>query len=65
MNEIKTIKGDKEIAMELRTKFFEALGPVAELINEAERYGFEVRFGFGKNAFQKTQIMNINLMKKY
>ena len=62
---ISTIKGDKEIASELRKRFFDALGPVAELINEAEKHGFEVGFGFGKNAFQQTQIMNINLMKKY
>jgi hypothetical protein len=63
--EMVSIKGDKEIATELRSKFFEALGPVAELIAEAEIYGFEVGFQFGKNAFGKAQIQVINLLKKY
>jgi hypothetical protein len=63
--EMTTIKGDKEIATELRQKFFDALAPVAELIAEAESNGFEVGFQFGKNAFGKAQIMSINLMKKY
>ena len=62
---LKSVKGDKEIATELRKKFFEALGPVAELIAEAESMGFEVGFQFGKNAFGKAQIQVINLMKKY
>lgn len=65
MNELKTIKGDKEIANDLRKKFFEALTPVCELLAEAEQSGFEVGFGFGKNAFGQTVIANINLMKKY
>jgi hypothetical protein len=65
MNEIKTVKGDKEIANELRKKFFDALAPVAELIAEAESNGFEVGFQFGKNAFGKAVIQVINLMKKY
>lgn len=65
MNEIKTVKGDKEIATELRKKFFNALAPVAELIAEAESNGFEVGFQFGKNAFGQAQIQVINLMKKY
>lgn len=59
------IKGDKEIATELRKKFFDALVPVAELIAEAEQNGFEVGFQFGKNAFGQAQIQVINLMKKY
>lgn len=59
------VKGDKEIATELRKKFFDALGPVAELINEAEKHGFEVGFGFGKNSFGQTMPMQINIMKKY
>lgn len=65
MNEIKTVKGDKEIATELRAKFFEALTPVCELLQEAESNGFEVGFGFGKNAFGQATIAHINLMKKY
>lgn len=63
--ELQTIKGDKEIADELRKKFFDALTPICELIAEAERNGFEVGFGFGKNPFGQTIIQNINLMKKY
>ena len=59
------VKGDKEIATELRKQFFEALAPVAALINEAEKKGFEVGFSFGKNAFGETQPVAINLMKKY
>lgn len=65
MNELKTIKGDKEIAEELRKKFFEALTPVCKLLGEASNIGFEVGFGFGKDAFGNTVIQNINLMKKY
>lgn len=65
MNEIKTVKGDKEIATELRKRLFEALDPVAELIAEANQNGFEVGFQFGINAFGKTQVQAINLMKKY
>ena len=59
------IKGDKEIATELRKKFFDALTPVAALIAEAESFGFDVGFQFGKNAFGQAQIQVINLMKKY
>ncbi len=62
---IKTVKGDKEIANDLRKKFFDALAPVAELIAEAESNGFEVGFQFGKNAFGQAQIQVINLLKKY
>ena len=62
---ISSIKGDKEIADELRKRFFNALEPVCELIAEAEKNGFEVGFAFGKNAFGKTQIATINLLKKY
>lgn len=62
---ITSIKGDKEIATELRKKFYDALAPVAELIAEAEQNGFEVGFQFGKNAFGKAQIQIINIMKKY
>lgn len=58
-------KPDKEIADELRKKFFEALQPVAALIVEAESNGFEVGFQFGKDAFGKAQIQVINLLKKY
>lgn len=65
MNEIKTVKGDKEIANDLRKEFFEALAPVADLISKANEYGFEVGFQFGPNAFGKVQIQAINLMKKY
>lgn len=64
-NGLRTVKGDKEIATELRKKFYEALGPICELIGEAESMGFEVGFGFGKNPFGQTQIQHINLMKKY
>lgn len=39
--------------------------PVAALIAEAESFGFEVGFQFGKNAFGQAQIQVINLMKKY
>ena len=60
-----SVKGDKDIAEDLRKRFFVALSPVCELIAEAERNGFEVGFGFGKDAFNKTVIANINLMKKY
>lgn len=59
------VKGDKEIAMGLRKKFFDALSPVAELIAEAESLGFDVGFQFGKNAFGQAQIQVINLSKKY
>lgn len=59
------VKGDKDIASDLRKRFFEALAPVAELITEAEQSGFEVGFGFGKNVFQQTVVHQINLMKKY
>lgn len=59
------VKGDKEIATELRKKFFDALTPVATLIAEAESFGFEVGFQFGKNDFGQAQIQVINLMKKY
>ena len=65
MNEIRTVKGDKEIANELRKKFFDALDPVAELISEANASGFEVGFQFGPNAFGKVSVQQINLMKKY
>ena len=65
MNEIKTVKGDKEIANELRKKFIDALDPVAELIAEANAIGFEVGFQFGPNAFGKVQVQAVNLMKKY
>lgn len=59
------VKGDKEIAMELRKRFFDTLVPVAELIAEAETLGFDVGFQFGKNAFGQTQVQVINLSKKY
>lgn len=59
------VKGDKEIAMELRKEFFDALSPVAELIAKAENLGFDVGFQFGKNAFGQAQIQVINLSKKY
>lgn len=65
MNEIRAVKGDKEIAMELRKEFFDALSPVAELIAKAENLGFDVGFQFGKNAFGQAQIQVINLSKKY
>lgn len=65
MNEIKTVKGDKELATELRKEFFNALEPVAVLIGKAESMGFEVGFQFGKNAFGQPQVLAINLMKKY
>jgi len=65
MVELTSIKGDKEIALELRKKFFDALGPVAELINEANQYGFEVGFQFGPNVYGQVQVERINLMKKY
>ena len=60
-----TVKGDKEIADELRKRFFECLEPICKLIAEADSHGFEVGFGFGKDVFGKTQIQHINLMKKY
>lgn len=59
------VKGDKEIADELRKKFFEALTPVCQLLGEASDVGFEVGFGFGKDAFGRTIIQHINLLKKY
>lgn len=65
MNELKSVKGDKELAMELRKRFFDALSPVCELLGEAESMGFEVGFGFGKDAFGQTKIQHINLLKKY
>lgn len=66
MNEhLSVVKGDKEIATDLRKKFFDALDPVAELIAEANASGFEVGFQFGPNAFGKVQVQSINLMKKY
>ena len=65
MNEIKTVKGDKDIATDLRKEFFDALAPVAALITKANEYGFEVGFQFGPNAFGQVQIMAINIMKKY
>jgi hypothetical protein len=60
-----TVKGDKEIADELRKRFFDALKPVCGLIAEAEKNGFEVGFSFAKDAFNNTTIAAINLMKKY
>jgi hypothetical protein len=63
--ELVSIKGDKELASELRAKFYDALKPVCELIAEAEKMGFEVGFGFGKDAFGNACINHINLMKKY
>ena len=63
--ELVTVRGDKDIALELRKKFFEALGPVAELINEANQYGFEVGFQFGPNVYGQIGVQQINLMKKY
>ena len=68
MNEIAKLvpnKSDKEIAEDLRKRFFELLQPVAALVGEAEREGFEVGFQFGKDAFGNPQIMLINLLKKY
>lgn len=65
MSELKAVKGDREIAEELRKKFFEALTPVCELLGEASEVGFEIGFGFGKDAFGRTIIQHINLMKKY
>ena len=65
MVELTSIKGDKEIADDLRKKFFNVLGPVAELINEANKTGFEVGFQFGPNAFGQICVQAINLMKKY
>lgn len=62
---LSVVKGDKEIATDLRKKFFDALNPVAELIAEANASGFEVGFQFGPNAFGKVQVQAINLMKKY
>jgi len=62
---LSTVKGDKEIATELRKKFFDALDPVAELIAEANQFGFEVGFQFGPDAFGKVQVQAINIMKKY
>jgi hypothetical protein len=59
------IKGDKEIADELRKRFFTALSPVCELIGEAEKAGFEVGFGFGVDAFGNKTINHIHLMRKY
>jgi hypothetical protein len=62
---LSVVKGDKEIATDLRKKFFDALDPVAELIAEANASGFEVGFQFGPNAFGKVSVQQINLMKKY
>jgi hypothetical protein len=60
-----SVKGDREIADELRVKFFDALKPVCGLIAESEKNGFEVGFSFAKDAFNNTTIASINLMKKY
>lgn len=65
MTRMTTVKGDKDIATELRKQFFDVLTPVCELIGEAKKNGFEVGFAFGENAFGQTQIQQINLMKKY
>ena len=59
------VKGDKEIADELRKRFFDVLAPVCQLIGEAEKHGFEVGFGFGADAFGNKVINHIHLMKKY
>ncbi len=58
-------KSDKEKAEGLRKRFYEALQPVAALIVEAEKEGFEVGFQFGKDAFGMAKIQVINLLKKY
>lgn len=58
-------KSDHDKANEFRQRFFETLKPVAELIGEAEKEGFEVGFQFGKDPFGKPQIQVINLLKKY
>ena len=65
MNGIKTVKGDKDIATDLRKEFFDALAPVAALITKANEYGFEVGFQFGPNVFGQVQVQQVNLMKKY
>jgi len=64
-NTLKTVKGDKDIATDLRKEFFDALAPVAALITKANEFGFEVGFQFGPNAFGQVTIQAINIMKKY
>lgn len=65
MADLTTVKGDKEIAEELREKLIEALKPVAKLINEANKLGFEVGFQFGPNPYGNVDVQAVNLMKKY
>lgn len=65
VNELKTVKGDKEIADDLRAQFIEALKPVAKLINDANKFGFEVGFQFGPNPYGNVDVQAVNLMKKY
>jgi len=62
---LNTPKTEKDAASELRNKFFEALQPVVLIIAEAEANGFEVGFQFGKDAFNRTQVQAIHIMKKY
>lgn len=62
---LSTIKGDKEIAEDLRKKLYDALQPIVGLIAEADQNGFEVGFAFGKDAFGKTAIQQIHLSKRY
>lgn len=64
-NVLAQVKGDKDIATDLRKEFFDALAPVAALITKANEFGFEVGFQFGPNAFGQVHIQAINLMKKY
>lgn len=60
-----TTKPDAELAEELKKKVEEAYEPFIALLNEYDKYGFNVQAAVGKNAFGKYQVVQLQVIKVY
>lgn len=58
-------KTDKQIAEELKEKIIEAYKPFIEMLDEADKHGFNVVASVGKNAIGKYTIVQLQIMKIY
>lgn len=58
-------KSDAELAQELKAKVEEVYAPLLALLNEYDKYGFNVQAGVGKNAFGKYVIVQLQVIRVY
>lgn len=58
-------KSDQEYANELKQKLVATITPVLELVTLANKDGFEVQFGIGKDALGKQVITALKVMREY